>query len=81
LARLAGEAVDGFGAYGSFGQGGDGWSSYQTLSRVRPETLLARVLAALRAESAAEPGTERPAFTDRLLADEVRRRIEGFRER
>ncbi|NDZ87127.1 VWA domain-containing protein, partial [Streptomyces sp. SID10115] len=40
-----------------------------------------RVLAALRAESAAEPGTERPAFTDRLLADEVRRRIEGFRER
>ncbi|MFI7321335.1 VWA domain-containing protein [Streptomyces venezuelae] len=81
LAQLAGEAVDGFGAYGSSGQGSDGWSSYQTLSRLRPETLLARVLAALRTEPAAEPGTEQPAFTDRLLADEVRRRIEGFRER
>lgn len=76
LDRLAAEAVDGFGGYGS-GQGGsDGWSSYQTLDRLRPETLLARVLAALRAESAGDA-----AFTDRLEADEIRRRIEGFRER
>ncbi|MEU5683557.1 hypothetical protein DEJ48_36470 [Streptomyces venezuelae] len=80
LAQLAGEAVDGFGGYGSPGQGGDGWSSYQTLSRLRPETLLARVLAALRA-GPAEQGADRAAFTERLLADEVRRRIEGFRAR
>ncbi|QES39897.1 hypothetical protein DEJ49_01920 [Streptomyces venezuelae] len=82
LAQLAGEAVDGFGQYGSSGRGegsggGDGWSSYQTLSRLRPETLLARVLAALRTQSTAD----QTAFTDRLLADEVRRRIEGFRAR
>ncbi|MFH8561534.1 VWA domain-containing protein [Streptomyces sp. NPDC017988] len=78
LEQLAREAVAGFGGYGS-GQGGsDGWSSHQTLSRLRPETLLARVLAALRAGPAAAGDT---AFTDRLEADEIRRRIEGFRER
>ena len=42
LARLAAEAVDGFGGYGS-SPGSDGWSSYQTLDRLRPQTLLARV--------------------------------------
>ncbi|MEV0253448.1 VWA domain-containing protein [Streptomyces sp. NPDC050732] len=91
LGRLAAEAVDGFGGYGSSSSGADGssssgadgWSSYQTLSRLRPETLLTRVLAALRAGSAGQDGqgTGEAAFTDRLEADEVRRRIEGFRER
>ncbi|MGW0534791.1 vWA domain-containing protein [Streptomyces sp. NPDC003032] len=79
LGQLAGEAVDGFGGYGS-PQGSDGWSSYQTLSRLRPETLLARVLAARRAGSGGESAAD-AAFTDRLEADEIRRRIEGFRER
>ncbi len=79
LGQLAREAVDGFGRYGS-GQGSDGWSSHQTLSRLRPETLLARVLAALRAGSTGE-GPGAAAFTDRLEPDEIRRRIEGFRER
>ncbi|MEU2508289.1 VWA domain-containing protein [Streptomyces sp. NPDC007863] len=55
--------------------GTDGWSSYQTLSRLRPETLLARVRAARTAA-----GRE-PDFTDRLLDDEIRRAVEGFRER
>lgn len=80
IGQLAGEAVDGFGGYGASSPGGDGWSSYQTLSRLRPETLLARVLAAIRAGSAGQD-TGRAEFTDRLLADEMRRRIEGFRER
>ncbi|MEU6819270.1 VWA domain-containing protein [Streptomyces atriruber] len=80
IGQLAGEAVDGFGGYGASSPGGDGWSSYQTLSRLRPETLLARVLAAIRAGSAGED-TGQAEFTDRLLADEIRRRIEGFRER
>ncbi|MFE0175336.1 VWA domain-containing protein [Streptomyces sp. NPDC059002] len=75
MGQLAAEAVDGFGGYGS-SSGSDGWSSQQTLDRVRPETLLARVLAAIRAGSADEG-----AFTERLEADEIRRRIEGFRER
>ncbi|MGW2230787.1 VWA domain-containing protein [Streptomyces formicae] len=76
IGQLAVEAVDGFGGYGS-SPGSDGWSSHQTLDRLRPETLLARVLAAIRAGSAAQGG----AFTERLEADEIRRRIEGFRER
>ncbi|MEU6990263.1 VWA domain-containing protein [Streptomyces sp. NPDC046465] len=79
LGQLAGEAVDGFGGYGSSGSGSDGWSSHQTLGRVRPETLLARALAALRAGTAGQ-GTGEAAFTDRLAADEIRRRIEEFRE-
>ncbi|CUM36168.1 VWA domain-containing protein [Streptomyces gardneri] len=72
LAQLAAEAVGGFGGYGS-GPDTDGWSSYQTLSRLRPETLLARVREARRSEE--------PEFADRLLDEEIRRRIEAFRER
>ncbi|MFD7324419.1 VWA domain-containing protein [Streptomyces sp. NPDC059875] len=75
LTRLAGEAVGGLGGYGST-PGSDGWSSYQTLARLRPETLLARVRA-MRREAAAGG----PDFTDRLTDDEIRRRIEAFRER
>ncbi|MGW2046313.1 VWA domain-containing protein [Streptomyces sp. NPDC001858] len=72
LARLAVEAVDGLGGYGS-SPGADGWSSYQTLERLRPQTLLARVRDELRAGGGAA------GFTDRLLEDEIRRRIEVFR--
>ncbi|MFF8410709.1 vWA domain-containing protein [Streptomyces omiyaensis] len=74
LDRLAAEAVAGYGGYGS-GPGTDGWSSYRTLSRLRPETLLARVRAARTAAGRA------PDFTDRLLDDEIRRAVEDFRER
>ncbi|MER7682421.1 VWA domain-containing protein [Streptomyces sp. NPDC096934] len=72
LARLAVEAVDGFGGYGS-SPGSDGWSSYQTLDRLRPQTLLARARDEVRARSGAA------GFTERLLEDEIRRRIEDFR--
>ncbi len=72
LGRLAMEAVDGFGGYGS-SPGSDGWSSYQALDRIRPQTLMARVRDGVRAQSGAA------GFTDRLLEDEIRRRIEAFR--
>ncbi|MBZ9641060.1 hypothetical protein K8369_17035, partial [Streptomyces sp. PSKA30] len=72
LGRLAAEAVDGFGGYGS-SPASDGWSSYQTLDRIRPQTLLARVRDSVRAR----PGDA--GFADRLLDDEIRRRIEAFR--
>ncbi|MEU8589217.1 VWA domain-containing protein [Streptomyces sp. NPDC048664] len=72
MARLAVEAVDGFGGYGS-SPGGDGWSSYQTLDRLRPQTLMARVRDGVRSRAGAGE------FTDRLLEDEVRARIEAFR--
>ncbi|MCT7351732.1 VWA domain-containing protein [Streptomyces sp. 15-116A] len=72
MGRLAVEAVDGFGGYGS-SPASDGWSSYQTLDRLRPQTLLARI----RDEVRARDGTT--GFADRLLEDEIRRRIEEFR--
>ncbi|GGX29994.1 vWA domain-containing protein [Streptomyces lomondensis] len=72
LGRLAIEAVDGFGGYGSSPES-DGWSSYQTLERLRPQTLMARV----RDEVRARVGSS--GFADRLLEDEIRRRIEAFR--
>lgn len=76
LARLAREAVA---AYGHFGTGSspgsDGWSAHRTLDRIRPETLLARVLATLRAGAAEDPDD----LADRVTPDEVRRRIRLFR--
>ncbi|SHH58968.1 vWA domain-containing protein [Streptomyces sp. 3214.6] len=72
LGRLAIEAVDGLGGYGS-SPGADGWSSHQTLERLRPQTLLARVRDDIRARGSGS------GFTDRLLEDEIRRRIQAFR--
>ncbi|WP_329486105.1 VWA domain-containing protein [Kitasatospora sp. NBC_01246] len=76
-ARLAGEAVAAFGRYGAGSvPGSDGWSAHQTLGRLAPETLLARVLAALRAGAAADTPAD---LSDGLLADEIRRRVQAFR--
>lgn len=76
LARLAAEAVDGLGGYGS-SPGSDGWSAYQTLERLRPQTLLARVRAGVRGPGGSATGGA--DIADRLLDDEIRRRIEEFR--
>ncbi|MFE0100389.1 VWA domain-containing protein [Streptomyces sp. NPDC059009] len=78
LTRLAGEAVNALGGYGST-PGADGWSAHQTLSRLRPETLLARVLAALR--EGERPDDAEADVTERIEADEIRRRIQDFRAR
>ncbi|MFI2607588.1 VWA domain-containing protein [Kitasatospora sp. NPDC018619] len=78
-ARLAGEVIEAFGRYGAGGTpGSDGWSAQQALGRLAPETLLARVLAALR-ERPDGPGPADRDLSDRVLADEVRRRIRDFR--
>ncbi|MFD7907882.1 MULTISPECIES: VWA domain-containing protein [unclassified Kitasatospora] len=76
LVALAGEAVEAFGRYGTGSTpGSDGWSAHQALGRLAPETLLARVLAALR-----EPnGAPSHDVSDLVLADEIRRRIRDFR--
>ncbi|MEW2395580.1 VWA domain-containing protein [Streptomyces sp. NPDC046862] len=90
LTQLAGEAVDMLGAYGSIGRTGSsgspgmgGWSAHQTLDRLRPQTLLARILAAGRAGGSGPSGASGApgGFTERLEADEIRRRIEDFRRR
>jgi uncharacterized protein with von Willebrand factor type A (vWA) domain len=73
LAQLAGLAVDMLGQYGSSSGPGGGFSAHQTLDRLQPQTLIARVLAAMRG------GGARGEFTDRLDRDEIRRRVEGFR--
>ncbi len=72
MGRLAGQAVERLGQYGN--GPGAGFSAFQTLDRLSPQTLLVRVLAAIRAGTPVED-----EFTDRLAADEIRRRIEKFR--
>ncbi|MCU7822113.1 VWA domain-containing protein [Kitasatospora sp. DSM 101779] len=74
-ARIAGEAVEALGRYGT-SPGTDGWSAYQTLGLLQPETLLARVLAALRTGVA---GPDDDGLAERLAEDEIRRRIREFR--
>ncbi|MFF7633464.1 VWA domain-containing protein [Kitasatospora sp. NPDC008050] len=81
MARLAGRAVQALGQYGASpaqgaAPGAGGWSAHQTLDRLRPQILLARVLAALRA---GRPDAPPDALTDRIEPDEIRRRIEAFR--
>ncbi|HEY8979871.1 MAG TPA: VWA domain-containing protein [Streptomyces sp.] len=72
LGRLAVEAVDSLGGYGR-SPGSDGWSSHQTLERLRPQTLLARVRDDVRSRGGGS------GFAGRLLEDELRARIEEFR--
>ncbi|WP_225097516.1 VWA domain-containing protein [Streptomyces sp. CoH27] len=79
MARLAAEAVDGMGGYGS-SPGSDGFSAYQTLERLRPQTLLARVRSDVRGRDGGGSGNgDGTDFADRLLDDQIRRRIEQFR--
>ncbi|GAA2362222.1 VWA domain-containing protein [Saccharopolyspora halophila] len=75
LTQLAGQAVDSLGRIGD-GDSPQGWSAHQALDRLQPQTVLAPALAAMRADVEDEE-----EFTDRLDRDEVRRRIESFRER
>jgi uncharacterized protein len=74
----------GSGGSGSEGSGGtagspSGFSSYQALNAVRPETLLARVLADLRGRrDAAGEGADSP-FAEEVARRETRARIAEFR--
>jgi uncharacterized protein with von Willebrand factor type A (vWA) domain len=66
---------------GQEGTGGSpsGFSSYQALNSVRPETLLARVLADLRGRRAAEAGDADSPFAEEVARRETRARIAAFR--
>ncbi|MDL5160024.1 VWA domain-containing protein [Actinomycetospora termitidis] len=78
-----GPAAGGSGGQGRDGQGRggadqpSGFSSYQALNRVKPETLLARVLAELRARRQ-EEAADSP-FAEEVARRETRARIADFR--
>jgi uncharacterized protein with von Willebrand factor type A (vWA) domain len=78
LAELARAVVDALGRSGAAGTGvrgaaaQPGWSSYQALRALAPETLLAGILADLRS-----PATD--DFADEVLRRDVRGRIAAFR--
>ncbi len=80
LLRLATEAVGTFGAMQGRGPGLSSWSSYTTLQRLSPQTLVDRVVEALQGERYAEDDARRladrrvGAFT-RLVEADARRRI------
>ncbi|GDY29579.1 vWA domain-containing protein [Gandjariella thermophila] len=77
LRALAASGVDMLGRFGSGAGGGPmaGWSAYQTLDRLRPESLLARVLAAMRDRA----GTEDP-LAEEVDRGEAARRVARFRD-
>ena len=79
LAELARATVDALGRSGAAGTGvrgamaQPGWSAYQALRALSPETLLAQILADLRA------GADEGDFADEMLRRDVRDRIAAFR--
>lgn len=73
LEQVAELAVDALGQVGEAGNAPGGYSAYQTLDRLRPQTTLVAALAA-RGDS---PGDQ---LTDRLAPDEIRRNIQIFRD-
>ncbi len=81
LEQIAEIAVDMLGQVGEGGSPTGGWSAYQTLERLRPQTLLVQALESRGGQQGASQGLQSgvPQVTDRLDRDEVRRDIERFR--
>jgi uncharacterized protein with von Willebrand factor type A (vWA) domain len=79
LEQVAEIAVNLLGQVGEGGSSG-GWSAYQTLERLRPQTLLVQALE-VRSGGGRSQGLRSavPQVTDRLERDEVRRNIDRFR--
>ena len=83
LEQVAEIAVDLLGAVGTEGTPTGGWSAYQTLERLRPQTLLVQALGQ-RGQGGGGPGQgggqgQGGGFTERLERDEVRQNIDRFR--
>ncbi len=82
LEQVAEIAVDLLGQVGEGGGATGGWSAYQTLERLRPQTVLVQALEN-RAGGQGRRGqglqTGTPQVTDRLERDEVRRNVDRFR--
>jgi uncharacterized protein len=78
LEQVAEIAVDLLGEVGDGGSSG-GWSAYQTLERLRPQTLLVQALGVRGGGQGQGLQSATPQMTDRLVRDEVRRNIDRFR--
>jgi len=81
LEQVAEIAVDLLGQVGEAGSSTGGWSAYQTLERLRPQTLLVRALEGRGGGQGLSQGRQSgsPQVTDRLERDEIRREIDRFR--
>lgn len=80
LAQIAEIAVDTLGQVGQPGTDTAGWSAYQTIDRLQPQTLIAAALAMQGGGSGQGGHGLGTQFTDRLARDEIRRGVDAFRE-
>ncbi|MGI9084025.1 MAG: VWA domain-containing protein [Aeromicrobium sp.] len=80
LEQVAEIAVDLLGQVGDGGGSTGGWSAYQTLERLRPQTLLVQALQARGGSNQSQAlQSATPQVTDRLDRNEVRRSVDRFR--
>lgn len=81
LAQIAEIAVDVLGQVGQAGTDTAGWSAYQTIDRLQPQTLIAAAMTMRPGGGSGQGGQGLGTqFTDRLARDEIRRDIDAFRE-
>ncbi len=90
LEQVAELAVDALGEVGMPGTATGGWSAYQTLERMRPQTLIAQIMAmrgsgGMPGQGSGQGGQGQgqqasDGFTERLERDELRQAIELFRQ-
>lgn len=96
LEQVAELAVDALGVVGSAGTRTEGWSAFQTLDRLAPQTAIAAALGIRgsggpgsgsasgsgsgQGSAAQPPAPAEVPFADRLERDEVRRLVEAFRQ-
>ncbi len=81
LAQIAEIAVDVLGEVGQPGTDTAGWSAYQTIDRLQPQTLIAAAMTMRPGGGSGQGGQGLGTqFTDRLARDEIRQGIEAFRE-
>lgn len=79
LEQVAEVAVDALGQVGTPGTQTAGWSAFQTLDRMQPQTMLVSAMAK-RSGAGGPGGAPAPDVTSRIERDEVRRLIEAFRQ-
>ncbi len=80
LDQLAEVAVDVLGEVGQPGTSTHGWSAYQTLERLRPQTLVAAAVGFRGGGGGGGAGSQGSPVAERLHRDEVRRAVGRFRE-